>query len=113
MDTPKQLLESIYDKGEAYGKTSLELAKLKSIESTTRIATALISRAAVILMLGLFALVLNIGIALWLGELLGHSYYGFFIVAGFYLVAALVFHTALYGWIKKPLSELIITQVLQ
>jgi ABC-type transport system involved in cytochrome bd biosynthesis fused ATPase/permease subunit len=64
-------------------------------------------------MLTLFALVLNIGIALWLGELLGKNYYGFFIVAVFYLLSAIVLHFFLHNWIKKPVSNLIITQALQ
>jgi hypothetical protein len=64
-------------------------------------------------MISMFALVLNLGVALWLGELLGKSYYGFFIVAAFYLLAGLVLHFFLQRWIRKPISDLIITQALQ
>ncbi len=113
METPVSLLETLFEKGEAYGKTSLELAKLKSLETTTHVVTSLVSKMSVILMLLLFGLVFNIGVALMLGEFLGKSYYGFFIVAAFYLVAALVFHFFLLKWIKKPVSELIIIQALQ
>jgi hypothetical protein len=73
----------------------------------------LVPRLSVIIMISLFALVLNIGIALLLGELLGKSYYGFFIVAGFYLVAGIILHFFLHKWIKKPISDLIIKQALQ
>ena len=113
METPVSIIETLFEKGEAYGKTSLELAKLKSLETTTHVVTSLISRMSVILMLLLFGLVLNIGIALMLGEFLGKSYYGFFIVAAFYLLAGLVLHFFLLKWIKKPVSELIIIQALQ
>lgn len=113
METPTTLIEELYERGEAYSKTTFELAKFKALESTTVVVTALIWRLSVIVMLALFALVLNIGIALWLGELLGKSYYGFFIVAGFYLLAGIVFHFFLLSWIKKPVSDLIITQALQ
>ena len=113
METPVSIIETLFEKGEAYGKTSIELAKLKSLETTTHVVTTLISKMSVILMLLLFGLVLNIGIALMLGELLGKSYYGFFIVAAFYLVAGLVLHFFLLKWIKKPVSELIIIQALQ
>ena len=68
---------------------------------------------SVIIMLSLFALVFNIGIALLIGELMGKIYYGFFIVAAFYLLAGLVLHLFLYKWIKKPLGDLIIKQALQ
>ena len=113
METPASLIESLFEKVEAYGMTTYELSKLKAQETTTTIVTSLVSRLSVILMISIFALVLNIGIALYLGELLGKSYFGFFIVAGFYLVAGIVLHFFLHKWIKKPLSELIITQALQ
>jgi uncharacterized membrane protein YccC len=113
METPRDLIEELYERGEAYSKTTFELAKLKGLETTTVVVTALIWRMSVLLMLSLFALVLNIGIALWLGELLGKSYYGFFIVAGFYLFTGTVLHFFLHNWIKKPLSDLIITQALK
>jgi hypothetical protein len=113
METPRDLIEELYERGEAFGKTTIELTKLKALETTTVVATALIWRLSVIIMFSLFALVLNIGIALWLGEWLGKSYYGFFIVAGFYLTAGIVLHFFLHNWIKKPVSDLIITQALQ
>lgn len=113
METPITLLEELYERGEAYGKTTIKLAKLKGLEATTGMVTALIWRLSVILSLTLFALILNLGIALWLGELLGKSYYGFFIVAGFYLILGIVLHFFLYNWIKKPVSDSIISQVLQ
>lgn len=113
MESATTTFEELYNRGEAYTKTSIELAKLKGLETTTQVVTTMIWRMSVIVMLALFALVLNIGIALWLGELLGKNYYGFFIVAGFYLLSAIVLHFFLPNWIKKPVSDLIITQALQ
>jgi hypothetical protein len=113
MEPQATLVEMLIERGESYGKTSIELVKLKGLETSTNVVTTLVSRLSVIIMVFLFVLVLNIGIAIWLGELLGKSYYGFFIVAAFYLVAGFVSHLFMYKWIKKPVSELIITQVLQ
>ncbi len=113
MEPATKVFEDLYNKGEKYTITSIELAKLKALQTTTHIVTTMIWRLSVVVMLSLFVLVLNIGIALWLGELLGKNYYGFFIVAGFYLVAAVILHFFLPNWIKKPVSDLIITQALQ
>ena len=113
METPSSIIEALVGRAEQYGNTSYELSKLKSLETTTIIASTLLSRLGVVVMLSLFALFLNIGIALMLGEALEKPYYGFLIVAGFYLIAGIVFHFFLYGWIKRPLSNLIITEVLQ
>src|SRR6187549_273841 len=113
METPANLIESLIEKAEIYGKTTFELSKFKALDASTRIATSVISRITVIIMLSFFTMILSIGIALLLGELLGKSYYGFFIVSIFYLIAGLLFHFFLYKWIKKPVSNSIIKQVLQ
>jgi uncharacterized membrane protein YgdD (TMEM256/DUF423 family) len=113
METTADLFETLYEKVEAYGKTTYELSKLKALGTTIVVVTTLVSRMSVILMISMFALVFNIGIALFLGELLGRSFYGFFIVAGFYLIAGIIMHFFLQKWIRKPLTDLIITQALQ
>ena len=112
METPASQIESLFERVEAYSKTSYELAKLKLLETATGLVTSWIARLSVIIMISLFVLVLNIGIALFLGELLGKSYYGFFIVAAFYLLVGLVLHLFLHRWIEKPVSESIIKQAL-
>jgi len=113
METPANLVESLFKRAEEYGKTTIELSRLKALETTTKVATSLVSRLSVIAVFSLFALVLNIGIALLLGELLGKTYYGFFIVAAFYLIAGILFFFFLHKWIKKPFGDLIIKQALQ
>ena len=113
METPVNSIEVLFEKAEIFSKTTIELSKLKVLEATTRVVTSLVSRMSVIIMLSLFALVFNIGVALLIGELMGKIYYGFFIVAAFYLLAGLVLHLFLYKWIKKPLGDLIIKQALQ
>jgi hypothetical protein len=113
MEKPAILIESLIERAEIYGKTTLELSKLKALEASTCITTSLVSRLSVIILFSFFGLILSIGIALLLGDLIGKSYYGFFIVAIFYLIAGLVFHFFLYKWIKIPLSDLIIKQALK
>ncbi len=113
MESPTDRIESLFQRLETFTITTFELSKLKLLHTTTIIVTSLIVRISVIIMISLFALVLNIGIALFLGELLGKDYYGFFIVAAFYLIASLILHFFLHRWIKKPISNLIIKQTLQ
>lgn len=112
METPISLIEDLVERSGTFVKTTYNLTKLKALETSTLLATALIARLSVIVILVLFVLVLNIGIALWLGELLGKSYYGFFIVAAFYLITAIVLNFYLLRWIKKPISDIIISHVL-
>lgn len=113
METTANSIESLFEKAEAYGKTTFELSKLKLLETTNIVVTSLIARLGVIIMIAMFSFVLSIAISLWLGDLLGKAYYGFFIVAGFYLIAGIVLYFFLHSWVKKPISELIIKQALQ
>ena len=113
MESPGLSIESLFERVETFTKTTLELSKLKALRTTAEVVTTLVSQLSVIMMISIFFLVLNIGIALLLGELLGKSYYGFFIVAGFYLVAALVFYFFMHTWVKKPLFNLIVKKALQ
>lgn len=113
MEEQTGLIESLIEKGEQYGKTTFELLKLKTLDKSADVASNLISWLIVVVFAVLFFLILNIGIALWLGELLGKSYYGFFVVSGFYALLALVFGVFRKQLIKKPVNESIVKQVLE
>ncbi|MEN6454635.1 MAG: hypothetical protein ABFD10_10285 [Prolixibacteraceae bacterium] len=112
MDERETLIESLIEKGEQYGKTTLELIKLKTLDKTASVASDLVSWLIIVIFATLFFLILNIGIALWLGDLLGKSCYGFFVIAGFYGILALVFGVFRKQLIKRPVNNSIITQVL-
>ncbi len=113
METPASQLESLFEKAETFGITTYELSKLKALETTVKVVTSLVSRMAVIAMVAIFLFILSTGMAFWLGELLGRIYSGFFVVAGFYMLVILVLHFFLHKWIRKPLSDSIISQALQ
>ena len=113
MEDQENLIESLIEKGEQYGKTTLELLKLKTLDKSADVTSTLISWLIVVIFAVLFFLILNIGVALWLGDLLGKSYYGFFVVSGFYALLALIFGLFRKQLIKKPVNESIINQVLE
>lgn len=107
------LIEALIEKGEQYGKTTIELLKLKTLDKSADVASNLVSWLVVFIFAGLFFFSLNIGAALWIGHLLGESYYGFFVVAGFYAVLTLVFTLFRKQLIKKPVNNSIVNQVLE
>jgi len=113
METPAGLVESLFDKAENYSKTTIELFKLNAIDKSADVVSSLISRLAILIVVAMFILIFNIGIALWLGELLGKFYYGFFIVGGFYALLAVLLQTFRHEWIKYPISNTIISQMLK
>lgn len=100
----------LVEKTEELGKLSLELLKLKSLEKTADASATLISRLIFVLIASVFLLMLNIGLALWIGELLGKTYYGFFILASFYAIFALSIFFS-HNWLKTKIEDTIITKM--
>lgn len=105
-------IEPLFERAEEFGKTSYELIKLKTLHKTTKVLSTFVSRGLVILILSMFVTILTIGVALWLGDLLGKPYYGFFCVAGFYGIAGVVLYFFLQNQIKKCVSNSIISLML-
>jgi len=113
MEDDANLLESLLDKAAEYGKTSFELVKLQTLDKTTDIVSSIIPLSVVILLILTFLLFLNVGIALWLGELLGKVFYGFFAVSAFYLLIGIIIHFFLNKWIKRLIGDYFIKRMLK
>lgn len=113
MQDQTTLIEPLLERAEAYGKTSYALLKLKAIDKTADLGSTFISRGAAILFFMLFLLSTNIGISLWLGDVLGKSYYGFFCVAGLYAVVGVVLYFFTHSSLKNKIGNAIVSQMLQ
>ena len=105
------LIESLFEKSEEYVKTNLDLFKLKAIDTSADVVSTVLSKLVFFIMVLLIVVSMNIGLALWIGELVGKSYYGFFIVAAFYVLVALVLHFVP-NLIKDPVNDSIILKML-
>ena len=92
MDGHTELLESLFEKTVDYGKTSLRLMKLRTLSKTSDIVSSLLSYLVVLVFALSFMLFLSWGLAIWIGEILGKSWYGFFVVAAFYGLAGFLTH---------------------
>ncbi len=111
MEAKETLIKELLHKGEEYCKTSLELLKLKTLDKVAGVASTLFSRLLLVITIFFLVFILNITLALWLGDLLGKTYYGFLIIAAFYAVTAIIL-LSMHPRIKKSLSNTIITQIL-
>jgi hypothetical protein len=112
LEEPKELIEPLFERVRDYGKTSFELVKLKAIDKGSELAANVISAVIMAVVFGLFFLMANIGLALWLGELLGAVHYGFFLVAGIYLLAW--FGTlAAKSLIKRKIADSIVEKIME
>ncbi len=112
MENEKSAIESLIEKVETYGKTSFDLLKLKAVDKTAEAVSTTVSYVFMALFIFMFVLFVSIGSALWLGELLGKTYYGLFCVAGFYGILGVVLYLLRGSIIKKPVTNSIITHAL-
>ena len=113
MEDKTNFFESLLEKATDYGKTSYELVKLKAVDKTSDVVSSFIPHSVVFIMIASFILFLNLGIALWLGDLLGKLFYGFFVVAAFYVIIGIVIHFFMHKWLKRLLSDYFIKHVLK
>ena len=105
------MLDKLFERAKTYSQTSFELFKLKGVQKASGVVSSLIPRLIALSILFVFIITLNIGVALWLGELFGKMYYGFFAVAGFYALAAIITLAANEG-MKKSINNSIIKEAL-
>ncbi|MFA5819325.1 MAG: hypothetical protein WC854_08610 [Bacteroidales bacterium] len=113
MEDNKKLVESLLEKATEYGKTSYELVKLKALDKTSDVVSTFIPHSVVFILIASFMLFLNLGLAFWLGEILGKTFYGFFVVSGFYGIIGIVVHLFMHKWLKKIVGNYFIKQVLK
>jgi hypothetical protein len=107
------MLKDILDRAEAYGRTSIELLKLRTLDVTSDFMSTLISRLIAVVFLLVFIVMLTVGAAIWIGDLLGNTGYGFFIVAAFFGLVGVLLYFPLGGYIKRHISDSIIRQILK
>jgi hypothetical protein len=106
-------IEMLFERVEKYGITTVELLKLSFIDKFADVISSIALKIAIYFSVVMFVLIINIGIALWLGDLLGKSYLGFFAMALFY--ALITFIVSIYGrnMIKIPISNRLIIKLLE
>ena len=104
--------EELFYKLKDYGDTRLDLFKLKSINKVSGFLSSLITSVVLMVLLFLVVLCITIGAALLLGSLTGSAYYGFFIMAGIYIIIGLVLFYNKDKAIKTPISNKLIKDLI-
>jgi hypothetical protein len=113
MEEEKSHVEVLIEKTGDFTRKKVELYKLKAVDKAADVVSTIAADVTIISIIVLFVLVINIGLALWLGELMGHNYYGFFSVAGFYALSGIIFYTFRDKLIKHPVRNSIIKHALK
>ncbi len=112
MDNNPGMIELLIERAKEYGKTKFELYRLKAIEKIADTVSSVVSKLVPITIFILFFLILTIGVALWIGDLMGKAYLGFFVVALFYALAGFLLFYFRDSWIKSPVKNSLINKML-
>ncbi|MEI6140249.1 MAG: hypothetical protein WCP85_13360 [Mariniphaga sp.] len=113
MENQRSSLEVLFELIEAYAKTSLKLYRYKATDKVAELVSDMASGLTMVVILILVFVNLNIGIALFLGDLFGKIYLGFLAVSGLYGCFGLLIYFFRAAWIKKPVNNLIINNLLK
>ena len=112
MEAQPGTIKSIVEHTGDYLETRLELLKLQAIDKSSDVTSSVISGVAIFIVLFFAFLFVNIGLAIWIGDLLDKYYLGFFILTGFYCIVGLLLHSFRKAWIKDPITTMLIKKLL-
>jgi hypothetical protein len=104
-------IEELIDNFKRYSVTSVDLIKLETVDRLSTILSNLISKAIIGLIVTLFLFFFSLGICFYLSELFNNNYLGFGLVAGFYLLLAIVLLAGYKKFLARPIREKIIHEI--
>lgn len=110
MENIVENIELLYQKVETYSKSSFELLQLKTLDKATDLLSSLAVVCVLSMLLAMFTLFLTIGISLYLGTILEHTYLGFLCVSGGYLVIFIGLYVFRKALIKIPIRHYILSK---
>jgi hypothetical protein len=113
MENNSNVFKSLFDIAKEYITLKLSLIKLKAVDKISGTISAIVSATIMILLLSLFFLFLNLGLAFLIGESLGRISYGFLIIAGFYVLLALLAKWFVNRWLKKRVANSLIKGMMK
>ena len=106
-------LATLFKSVEDYSSSTIELLKLIAIDKSADVVSSIVSRFTILIIAALSVIILNIGLAMFIGKYLSDYFYGFFIMGGFYALLAILIYLFSRRCIKYPVRNSIIRQLLK
>jgi hypothetical protein len=113
MNNQTNLIESLIGNSKEYVDTRLNLLKLKAVDKSSDLVSSVLSFLPLILTFVIVFILLNIGIALLIGDLLGKAYLGFLILTALYIITGLVLYSQRNKMFKVPFANMLIRKFLK
>jgi hypothetical protein len=106
----KEILEDLFERVESYVKINVQIYKLRAVEVVAEAASSIMANILIAIIAILFFMMLNIGVAIWLGSLLNSLSHGYFILSGFYLLILIILWIFRKNMFKRSVTGGIIKQ---
>lgn len=103
----------LMDDVEQFVKTNVELYILRGTGIATRVVSTLLVSLIVWALVFIVLFMFGMGLALWLGHLMGNNYSGFLLIGGVFALVTAIVYLRRYKMIRKPLMNSLITQILK
>ena len=113
MENQPNSFATLFENAGNYIETRIDLLKLQAVDKSSDVTSSLIAGIITLLVVSFAVFIFNIGLALWIGDLLGKTYLGFFVVAGFYVLVAILLHFFRNALIKDPVTTILIKKMLK
>ena len=112
MENKPTPVASFFESANDYLETRMDLLKLKAVDKSSDIISSLVSSVVVFVILIFGVFILNIGLSIWLGNVMGQVWYGFVVVGSFYTLAAILLIVFKAKWVKGSLTDIFIKKML-
>ena len=104
-------LEGLFEKTTEYFDTQIELTKLKAIKKVAIFSANAFAKIIIAFFILLIIFMLSIALGLWIGNLLGAAYLGFFALAIFYSIVLAVIYFNKNKWFVTPFVNEILKKI--
>lgn len=113
MEDEKSHLTQLATHAEEYLKTRQELTQLVITEKIVMMGSSMTSSLIIVMLFIVVFFFASIGLALFISSYFDENYLGFAIVAGFFLILALVLLMMRDRWLKRPMMNIIIKNIFK
>lgn len=112
MENKPNAFTTLFTTATDYLETRVELIKLKAVSKSTDIVASVVAGVIIGMLIFFGIIMINIGLCIWIGYLLGQTWYGFFAVGAFYILLAVLTIAFKSKWIKAPISNFLVKKML-
>ena len=113
MEEEPTIIDTLFERVKEFSVAYAELLKLKALDLAAEIISSVVPDILFAGFIITALLFINLGLAFWLGEILGKVYLGFLLVGSFYLVLLLIARFVMRGWLKEKIGNYFVRNIFR